>query len=845
MMLKNVMGKFNEEYLGYMSQAANDTVLLTNHALDFIEKNDYSEAVNWYKAHALCMLAVQIGEYNEAFQQLYTQLNEDSNREFSSVYLNEEDYLQWFDDVVELNRLFISLGYTSAYVYMHELYMNARYGFKDETKATEYLNKGFEAGNPIAKAFVGYNTYYGNLGFNHSKEEGIRLLKEASVSENYRAEIFLLNIEFGESTSAEEGWSVLEKYDNLIHNQKRGLYVLADYYLREGQDAKALEVLNEGIMHKSGYCSYLLGMMICNGRFDNFGFSTEQGREYLQEGFERGIAYSKFLIGYFYLYPRDNSEPDFQKAIANFEKAAQYNSAEALLELALLYLYHKDFKNIALGMNYLDRAIAENYHRAMSEKGYALLDFEEVERNVEEGKSLLEQAMNLGNDYAPYRLGVGYQNAEFEAEADYLKAHELFEISAERNNINGLEQAGRYNRFGYAKEPNPKKAADYYQKAIELYDSNYCKVELAMLKESGYGIDKNIEEARELYESALQNNYSFAAIRLGFMYEDGVFGAKEPEKSREYFQIAADAEIGEGFYHLARCYRYGIGGKLEEEEAFILFKKALEYGFADANVDIALAYEEGSCGQEFDADKALEYMSAAAEAGIGYAQYKIGCYYTYGMLENSDIEVGKEWFEQASHNGSPLAMLALGDYYLYGYGQEKEYEKALPYYQMAEERNYLSEGIGICYQFGLGVEKDENKAFNYYKEAASRGYGAASFRLGLCYLYGNGTPEDTIEAFFHLREAADAGNMDAAGYVGKMLIKGEGTEPDPQQGAQYLKQSAEAGYADAQYELGNCYLKGEGVEQNDELAMQWYQTAAENGNENAQKIVGGSRKRRR
>ena len=837
------MGEFNVKYLSYISEFANGQERLSEAAQAYFEANDYADPVRWFKAHALCMLALQTGKEGQVFQQVYEQINEESNRERSSFYLNDKDYALWFDDVVLLNQLFIDKGYAKAYTFMHELYMNGRYGFKDEEKAAFYLKQGYEAGDATAKAFVGYNHYYGSQGFELDQEKGLAMIHESKAPDNRVGPLFALNIEFRASESAEEAKAVLEKYSDLIHQEKRGLYVLADYYLREGEDEKAAETFLEGIKNNSGYCNYMMGLMICNTRFAPLGYEIPQGVPYLQVGFEHGIAYAGFVQGYYYLYPADQSEPQFEKAIEVLEKAALYCSNEALLELGILYLYHSEYKNIEKALLYLDRAIEANFTRAMNEKAVALLEYQEIENNAKEAKALLVQAMELGDDYAPYRLGYGYQYGEFGTEEEYGKCIEFYELAAERNSGLGIEYAGRYYR--YSENPDLDKAVAYYEKGLELYNSNYCKVELAMMLERGYGLEANPVKAEQYYLEAIENNYPFAAVRVGYLYEDGLLGEADAEKARAYFEMAANADLAEGIYQFARCNRYGIGGAEDRALAFELFEKALEYGYNDANVDLALAYEEGTGGIEESPEKAVEYMTAAAEIGYGYAQYKLGTYYLYAYGIEKDLDLAKYWLEKAKDNGSALAMLTLGDFYLYGYEEDQPYDLAFPYYEEAEQQGYVSEGLGICYQFGIGVERDDKKAFHFYKIAVERGYDAAYFRLGMCYYYAIGTEKDYVEALYYLRTVADRGHLEAASYVGIMLVKGEGVAQEAVEGVGYLEKAANNGFDMAQYELGNCYLKGEGVEQNDELALHWYQQAAENGNEDAQKIVGGPRKRRK
>ncbi|MDR0228149.1 MAG: sel1 repeat family protein [Flavobacteriaceae bacterium] len=833
------------KYVDSSTQLITSGESLTSLANEILKENRLKEAEQWLKALGVCKAAIATGGIDDTIKELYKEMSKESHRDHSAFYLNDTDYAMWFADVVAVSEAFVAVACTIGYINLHELYLNARYGYKNEEKAIQYIKEGYAKGDKTAQSFIGYNTYYGSLGFEQNQEEGFHLITTSFDEENEVGELFALNIEFRACENAEEGKAVLDKYHDVIHTQKRGIYILADYYLREDDNEKALETLQFGIANNSGYCSYLLGLMIINQRFAEFGFTIEEGRAHLEEGFSHGVSYAGFLIGYSYLYPSDGSEPDFENSIYHLSRAAMYNAPEAELELAMLYLYHNDYRDLERGMELLDRGIAAKYHKAMTEKAYTLLDFDLVERNVPVAKALLEEAMALGNDYAPYRLGLGYQDAEWEDEANLAQALELFELAAERNHNNGTEYAGKYHRYGYVGEPDYAKAMEYYNRAIEYFNSGYAKVEKAMMLEAGEGVAVNYEEARDLYLSALENGYTYAALRLAFMYEENVLGEPDLAVAREYFEQAAAAEIPAGVYNTARFYRYGMGGEADEVKAFELFEKALEMGFVDANVDIALAYEEETCGKSYDPEKAFEYMMVAAEEGFSYAMFKVGCYHMYRTIENANNEEAIFWLDKAVEMGSGLAMLTLGDFYLYGYGEEREYEKAIAYYRQAEELGYISEGIGVCYQFELGVEKDDKKAFNYYKIAADRNYSSGVFRLGMCYFYGTGVQQDKVEAFYYLKQVADQGNKDAAGYIGQMYVMGDGVEKDEVEGVQYLTEAAEAGYDEAQYHLANCYLRGTGVEQNDELAMQWYQTAAENGNEDAQKIVGGPRKRRK
>lgn len=834
---------FKDFYQGLIDQLKSQKDSLESQAKHWIQQANYSDVNEWYQAHALCELALDQQVFDNTIKTLYKQIYSDSWNYHCAMALSEEDYAVWFTVCKNVNDRVIALGYTRAYCEQFDLIDTARVGFKDMALASDYLMKGVAVEDPACLATYGHNLYYGIKGVEEANREGGWDLIQRSKTMGYEnAGLVALNLKYYGATSEEEGWQALQEYKDVIEQEHKGMYTYADFYLRKGQDDQAIVYLEKGIAKGSAYCKYLLGLNIVNQRFADF--DSVKGIQLLKEAFDYGVLFAGHALGCHYSYSR-GADQDIDKAIYYFNRVMQYGLNDSIFELALIRLYHPDKKDFERGMQLLDQLVGQEYPRALSEKAYILLENPAVEKDIPTARILLDQAMTLENDYAPYRIGMGYQNAEFSETEDFKTALEYFEIAAARNNLTAIEMVGRYYRYGYTGEPDAEKALENYRKAVELFNSDYARIELAMCYEQGFGVQQNFETAKKYYEEALDNGYLYAAIRLAYLYEDNYLGEPNLTLALEYFNRAADAEIAEAKYHVARFYRYGLGVEQNPSLAIQYFQQALDLGYLDAHVDLALAYEEGFGGLPNDPQQALQHMKAAAEQEIAYAQYKLGCYYSYGFLEEQDLSTGKSWFEKAYANGSALAALALGDYYLYGYENTQEYDRAMEYYAFAEQHGYISEGIGICYEYELGVEKSLTEAFKYYKLASERGYQDATYRLGMCYYYGKGTEEDKPEAFYYFKQVADENQVDAQLYVGMMLLKGEGIEQNIEEGVTYLIGAAEAGNDAAQYELGNCYLKGEGVGQDDDLAMEWYQKAADGGNEKALKITGSSSRRRR
>lgn len=811
-----------------------------------IDKDDYNDKNDWLDALAICDAALQSNSVDDDIRKLYDQINGMNWNKYVSMDYDDTDYAFWFDLNDDINERFIQAGVTQAYCEQSDLYGNARRGYRDLKKKVELLKKGVELEDPASLGDYGYALYHGYPEYGEAdKEKGLAYVKRAKELGYKSADVLLLYIDFYSNPEAPENEQKIKDFIDKTDDMKRKpFHLLADYYLRVNEFDKAVEAMKAGIDAGGHYSEYLLGLYMLNGRIENA--DKTEGIRLCSRAYDYNVIYAASFLGNYFLYANDENS-SIDKAIEWHEKAALYCYSDSTFELACLYLYNENYKDTAKGLEYLEQSIEDGGHRALSEKAYLILETDILADNPAEAKALLEKAMDMGNEYAPYRLGLGYQNAEFGGEPDYKKALELFELGAERNHLYSIELAGNYYRVGVGgeDEESNKKAVDYLSRAREM-NSNYARVELAFCYEAGIGVEKDNQKAFDLFKEAADNNYPYANSKMAVYYEDGIIGEENLEEAFKQYSIAAEAGIPDAVYNKGRYYKYAVGIPENPAEAMKLFEQAAEAGSAPGLVEMALAYEQEYGGTEFDAQKALDYMTRAAEMNYAYAQYKVASYYYYGLIE-TDIEKAVDWYTRAYNQGYPFAAVMLGDIYLYNIKgtEEPEYEKALEYYRYAESQGVITEGLGVCYDYGIGVEENETEAFKYYTLGANGGYTAAKYRLGLAYKYGRGTTVNMDEAYRWLSDAAEDGNFNAQYETAMMLLNGEGVAQNESEGVQMLMKVAEEDHDSAQFELGNCYLSGKGVEEDEVQAMYWYQKAADNGNEQAQKITGKRDRRKR
>jgi TPR repeat protein len=835
-----IIMNFKQRYQTLLAEKSANVAGLSLQAAETL-KNPNLSAEQWYESMALCEAALDANILDDNIKKLFKEMYRHSRDHHAGKVLNDEDYAQWFEQATGICKKFIAAGHMGAWAELGDMYEHARGSLRNIDAAREALNNGVAAEDPVALSVYGYYMFYGvSEMYPVDKEKGREYIIRGHKKGYDLGDIYLLNIDYDSDKDNDTYIAEIKAYmDSCTSELNKPWSLLGNVYAgRVGDMEKAMEYYEKGIAVHDPYCKYMTGYNILNRRAEG---DSARAVGLLEEAFDYLILYAGYFLGQYYQYNEDAQSTE--KAIEWYTKTAEYHHSPSMLNLAMIYIYNNgEYKNLSEGMKWLDLAIEENNARAMSEKAYILLEHDDLEHDVPKAKELLERASELGDDYAPYRLARGYQNAEFGEEHDYQKAFELYKLAVERNYIYAIEMLGRYYRAGIVSEPDPEKAIEYYNRAIE-HNSDYARVELALCYEEGFGVEHDDHKAFELLKQAAENGYTYADIKLGYYYINGIVGEPDNDKAFEHFNAAAEKGHPDGLYNVGRIYKYAIGRPENPELALEYFHKAVDAGDMDAHIELALCYEHEYGGLDFDPDRAMHYMEIAAGNNWAYAQYKMGCYYYYGMKEQ-DIERGMEYLRRAYGNGSALAALVIGDHHLYAREEGLDYRDAYPYYKFAEEHGCVSEGIGLCYKYGIGIEENEAEAFKSFSIAADGGYTSAKYNLGLCYMHGTGTPVSLSEAYRWMLQAATEGNRNAEYELGVMLLEGKGTPKDAEKGVEWLLKAAENEQDDAQLKLGNCYLVGEGVPEDEVQAMYWYQKAAENGNEQALKITGKRSKRR-
>lgn len=190
-------------------------------------------------------------------------------------------------------------------------------------------------------------------------------------------------------------------------------------------------------------------------------------------------------------------------------------------------------------------------------------------------------------------------------------------------------------------------------------------------------------------------------------------------------------------------------------------------------------------------DRDYNHVYASASSGDIEAQNKLGCMYRDGDRVEQDGNKAVEWLTKAANQGSTIAKFNLGYMYKDGDGVPLSYSKAIEWFTLAADEGDLDSlvWLGILHERGHGFPKDPSKAVEYYSIAAAKGDSYGQNNLGNSYRHGTGVPKDEKKAIEWLSKSAAQGNEIALMTLGEMYIE----QGEYEKGKEYLRRAGENG----------------------------------------------------
>ena len=191
-------------------------------------------------------------------------------------------------------------------------------------EATQAAKRSLELGNEAAKIKLGETQEYETL----MKEGFNALKKKVDSGDMHYSDSLGYAYEFGIGTSL----SIKEamKYYEMAAKQNNtlGMTNLADLYIQEDKLKKAKPLLVKAAEKEHGYAQYLLAMNF----FDLYSENNKEALHWLERAASNDEPYALYQLGLYY-----SEANDLAKAIKYYQRAAELNNADALLELYYIY----------------------------------------------------------------------------------------------------------------------------------------------------------------------------------------------------------------------------------------------------------------------------------------------------------------------------------------------------------------------------------------------------------------------------------------------------------------------------------------------------------------------------
>jgi uncharacterized protein len=271
------------------------------------------------------------------------------------------------------------------------------------------------------------------------------------------------------------------------------------------------------------------------------------------------------------------------------------------------------------------------------------------------------------------------------------------------------EKASRFDEAVAAYDAGDYPAAYHIWRQLAREDDLAAMRNAAQMLRQGKGVEKDIEEAFDLYVDAAEKGLVTAMANVGDMYLSGEGTDKNPEAAAAWYARAASAGLSLAQVKLADMYEQGVGVERDPARARILIERAARNGYAPAQAKLAA-------------------MGGPAAPVVDKTERGSDDAYRGGGKTSSELK-------SPAYAARPTP----GDAVL------------------ADVASKMPPGDLVQINAGLNAYAGQNKklAFSTWRNVAGRGNADAQLRVGLLYERGEGTGQDMIEAYRWLKLAAN------------------------------------------------------------------------------------------
>ena len=243
-------------------------------------------------------------------------------------------------------------------------------------------------------------------------------------------------------------------------------------------------------------------------------------------------------------YFAEGLEWNYDEALTWFKRAAAQGNADAMYQVGYMYDLGEGIEEDNLtAMKWYAQAAEKGQLRAQYSLGYLYLSDEDgVVTNLKKGVEWIARAADAGFDVAQTTLGRMYEAGLKGLPQDLGKARHYLQLAAQQGDATAMNALAFFYIEGTGGvEKDNKEALRLFSLASEA--SGLASFSAGLMHEYGEGTIKNYKKAAEFYERALEQDNEDGWQGLARLYKTGGFGlAKNLKKSQEYERLWREAQ---------------------------------------------------------------------------------------------------------------------------------------------------------------------------------------------------------------------------------------------------------------------------------------------------------------
>lgn len=449
---------------------------------------------------------------------------------------------------------------------------------------------------------------------------------------------------------------------------------------------------------------------------------------------------------------------------------------------------------------------------------------EKIPNNIQ--KTIYYSLLMMENDPITLsHLGIIYYTKN---PIDFPRAFHFFTLSAKQNNSLSQFYIGKIYYEGKHVTKDINKAIEFFTlsaKQKDLYSQYYLGLIYLELQD--------IKTAIYYFSISANENFVQSQINLGIIYNFGILTQKDIHKAIIYYNLAANQDNKFGHFYLGLIYYNAQYNCINIQKAIFHLNHAAKRGIWIANYYLGLIYfEDRFIPRDFG--KAIDYFSLAAERNFEMASLYLGKI----LYEKRNYQNAKKYLLRASKYEE--AQHLLGDIFLYYDFDSLNVEKAIHYYTLAANQNYIPSQcmLGFIYYKGQYVMQDIDKALYYLEKCAKQNDHSAQSILGNIYFNGIKVPRDVQKGIKYFELSADQNNLYSQHNLGFIYFVGKFVKQNIDKAIHYFTMAANQNDESSQFYLANIYFIDYYGRQNIGKAIYYLTLSANLNNRNSQFILG-------